>query len=386
MAPRLDRTTVAGPDDALLSPEEVERRRTFAEARNARAAKARSDRLDRLVARESAISQAVEAYKHRDKGDVPVIRLRKGFSRLQRRRQIVEPITRSKAPDRDTRADAANLRAADLHSRPPAGRLAFRGGGALPLYLTAIYMAHLTTKPGFAFKNDIRNVSFLNKDRIPPWETLAGMRGVGGALPTRRARVRRALATLAEVNLARTGEEEEHYRYATWQLLSEEGTGAHYHVPGEKTDTGLVLPATFFLYGWHLVLEPSEIVMLLAIKDQHWRHNFPADRHGAEWRKVGLPATVLNTFYGVISDEVYLAANMLYEFGLIDYEDPGLNEAKRRDETYKFSPMSDDAFDTNAFDRVRNTLSALPLPWRLMDRESLWGTRKPQEWIRLHER
>jgi hypothetical protein len=112
-------------------------------------------------------------------------------------------------------------------------------------------------------------------------------------------------------------------RYEGFQLLREDASQRAYTVPGDEAKDALTLPASFFLNGWHLILEPREIAMLLTILHAQRLH-LPRRRNQA--RGVAVPEKLRCTRYG-ISGEVYDSIHQLKVFGLIDIIDIMSNRA-----------------------------------------------------------
>jgi hypothetical protein len=144
-----------------------------------------------------------------------------------------------------------------------------------------------------------------------------------------RARVRRALdellaARLVAVTRSRGGRR----KYEGWSLLKEDGSEQPYQRPSDRRPGALVLPAEFFLNGWHLVLTPGEIAMLFAIMNMHQRFGGSIEP-GRQRYLIALPQSVRRNRYG-LSGEVYLHAQQLHEFGLIDFVDPMPADAEER--------------------------------------------------------
>ena len=99
-------------------------------------------------------------------------------------------------------------------------------------------------------------------------------------------------------------------------MLTDDGRETLYTVPGARAPRTIGLPVEFFHYGLHLVLEPKEIALLLAITDQSRRPR----RQPVGVPGVALPQLVRWSDYG-ISPEVYESAHELQEFGFITIHD-----------------------------------------------------------------
>jgi hypothetical protein len=150
---------------------------------------------------------------------------------------------------------------------------------------------------------------------IGTWVAVSGLGGQG-ASRAHRARVTRVLDELANAHLVRLGVDRA--RYEGFRLLREDASERAYTVPGDDAEDALTLPASFFLNGWHLILEPREIAMLLAILNAQRLH-LPRRRNRAT-RGVAVPETLRDTRYG-ISEEAYNFIHQLTVFGLIDIID-----------------------------------------------------------------
>lgn len=279
-----------------------------------------------------------------------------------------------------------------------------RQSNALSLYLTAVYVAHLDEKAGNAYTNDRHNLRGMAGGRSS-WITLAGL-SAPKEPRARRARMRRALDELVAANLANVAPPGGRNRYERWMLLADDGLGSQYRVPSERDLAAITLPAAFFLKGWHLVLAPGEIAMLLAI--MHMHQKLGGSTEDDRRLLVSLPQSVRYRTYG-LSGEIYLHAQQLWEFGLLEFNDP--MQARRRGKIankrivtfttgesedndaqkieskpprrvpYQFSPCLPSAFNEDAFTVVRDTLGALSLPYRLDEQGALMS---PQELVKSY--
>jgi hypothetical protein len=295
----------------------------------------RQRRLEELGERKDAVKRALDAYQGMDHRQTPVIGLRAGSVRLPSPRPALpDP---DDEPEEDPARRARSRLARDLATRPPVTRLVHRKGNALPLLLTAIYVAHLEGTPGRAFSNGHRNAT--KETGAESWATLAGLYASGRSGPrNRRVRVTRALAQLEAAGLVETGRERQRDRFEFFRLNREDGSQRQYTMPGADATGTVHLPAAFFLNGWHLALEPTEIAVLLAIIDlgQRLRTGRRPDR---EQSGVALPMSVRWGTYG-ISCEVYEAVHELAEFSVIELNDP--MPARRRG---KFRPFTEEQQD-----------------------------------------
>ena len=145
-------------------------------------------------------------------------------------------------------------------------------------------------------------------------------------------------------------------RFDRFTLLSDDGKGTNYKVPGNKNV--LSIPGAFFLNGWHLVLEPGEVAMLFMLLELTMRH--PVSKKPG----VGAVDRIRRTFYG-ITGEVYTSHRELAEFGLVQLHDtvparrlgrvPSAAEPADR-ETFYFTVVPG-AFDRPAIETVMESLS-----------------------------
>jgi hypothetical protein len=350
----------------------------------------RAGRLEQLRKEGPAIKRATDDYAAFDRGDPVEIVLRDQFVALN----VARPMpTFADEPQELTLERQAFERNKELASRPPLTRLVHRNSNALSLYLTAAYVAHIEAKPGRAFTNARHNVR--TKGAVVSWCRLAGLHLPQHEPRTRRARVRRALDELMKAGLAGVRQRGGQTQYEGWTLLKDDGSDSPYVVPSAQAPDAVRLPSTFFLRGWHLVLTPGEIAMLLAIMHMHRRQGGLMEPN--RQRYIFLPESVRYRTYG-LSGEIYLHAQQLYEFGLIHHRDPMPNrrrgkisnkqlpppapdadgdataptaQAPPRRVPYWFSPALPAAFDRDAFTVVRDTLSAFPIPYRLSESEGL---------------
>jgi hypothetical protein len=295
----------------------------------------RRRRLKELGERKDPVERALGAYQGMDRGQALVIGLRAGSVRLPSPRPALpDP---DDEPEEDPARRARSRLARDLATRPPVTRLVHRKSNALPLLLTAIYVAHLEGTPGQAFSNGHRNAT-----RMPgteSWATLAGLHASGRSGPrNRRVRITRALAQLEAAGLVETGREHQRDRFEFFGLNREDGSQRQYAIPGADAPDTVYLPAAFFLNGWHLALEPTEIAVLLAIID-HGQRLGTGRRPDREQSGVALPMSVRWQTYG-ISSEVYEAVHELAEFSVIELNDP--MPGRRRG---KFRPFTEEQQD-----------------------------------------
>jgi hypothetical protein len=363
----------------------------------------RAARLQTLNQEREGLRKATQEYARLDSlGQVPEARLRSPFVALHALRQLpARP-----DPGEDETDELENeRRRREIVTRPPLARLLHRRSNALALYLTAVYVAHLELKPGNAFTNTRSNG--VGGRMAASWAVLSGM-GTPAHPRAKRARMRRALDELAAAGLVSFGEVNGRKQYERWTLHTDAGTDATYRVPGENDSDVIVLPAAFFYYGWHLVLAPGEIAMLLAILHRNRQSGGTLDEEGRAW--ISLPHTARQGIYG-LSDEQYLHVHELIEFGLVEFSEP--MAARRRGKIspdrvplpplgapeesdvaraqrireqlipipYNFRPQVPKVFDRDAFTVVHDALSHLPLPYRLDD-NNVFAT--PEELVNMY--
>ena len=391
--------------ESLHDRDDLERQAEWRERSLQRIKARRKWRLEQLSKEQAAIQRAVNAYSILDRGDVPGIVLRRRFIRLGAARQtILASESQVEEPQELSPPAQVRERRREIDTRPPLTRLVHRQSNALSLYLTAIYVAHLEAKPGRAFNNRRHN-TMTKEDGGRPWSLLAGL-SAPRDIRSRRARMRRALDELVAAGLVNIRPPGVRYRYEDWLLLKEDGSESGYRVPSERESDAIQLPATFFLKGWHLVLTPGEIAMLLAIMDMARSVGRLSEPDTQQW--VALPQSIRRDLYG-LTGEIYLHAQQLREFGLVSFHDP--MPARRRgkistrrmpppppadDNTaggeqkehtppspvpYLFSAPDPAIFDQDAFTVVQTTLSALPIPYRLDDSADLIS---PQDLVKSY--
>lgn len=372
---------VSGPDVADLDRQKAWRERSV-ERIKAR----RQNRLKTLADERQAIQRAVQAYDQLDSAEEPGILLRRGFIALERPRRVL-------ADGDEPRPTTALERAREVASRPPLARLVHRESNALALYLTAILVAHLETKPGHVFHNKRNNVRTAD-DGSRSWALLAGL-STPPQPRSKHARVRRALNELVTAGLAAIKPASARQRFEGWAVLQDDGSDSVYRRPGESDGRALFVSIAFFLHGWHLVLTQGEIAVLFAIMEMSRSPAAQIDTGGNRW--ISLPQSVRARTYG-LSNEVYFHVHELVEFGLVNLRDPmpGRRRGKiseRRTRLlsppsqgepqplaplpYQFSVPGWTAFGRDAPSVVNQALTTLPLPYRLDDNGSFFAG--PQE-------
>lgn len=268
------------------------RQADFMKKAAARSRDARARRRAQLLTQVADFDAAVGLYKSLAKG-LPgnEVRLRPGFHRNPHR---AEPVV-----------DVEGVETFPIDTRPPATQLVNRQNRGLQVYLTAIFEAQCRTRPGARSRNDRSLIA-----RADGWSTLAGDRD--SSPRNRRLHLQRALSKLESIGLVELGPEASNRRYDAFRLMSDDASGSNYRVPGEKA---IGVPASFFIDGWALVLEPREIVTFLMLNDL-------ATRFAREHRRNGIGAVdfVRRAEYG-ITPEVFEAHRELAEFGLISTTD-----------------------------------------------------------------
>jgi hypothetical protein len=356
--------------------------RAYMEAVIERAARRRRIRLARLQQRKAALLDARTAiYRLSEAGSHPhTVRLRRRFVRLKTRRE------RDADPERHPqRAGLHPGRLAvdqhqDIDTRPPMTRLVWREGWGFPLYLTAVFEAHCAAQAGRRI--DDRERPLATGPRGDPWkEPWSRLLGDPASSRNRRVHVTRALEQLAHHGLVELGRPRTLHRFEGFKLLSDSGDGTAYTVPGDSRRAALYLPPTFFLNGWHLVLDPREIATWLMLYELATYHTARQDGvgvvEGERWGR-----------YGVTS-ETYEAHHELAEFGLLQLNETmpdrrrgrlpltgprswqakqrrpaaeataaGEEQEGQRREAYRFF-VNPGALDRDAFDTVSNALRSV---------------------------
>jgi hypothetical protein len=339
----------------------------------------RQRRLAQLRSRRTAVQRAQEAYRAIDLDLRPSFGIRSGFIRLEEPRpDVPEP---DEIGEDDPSVRARILLAQDLDSRPPMTKLLHRKTNALTLFLTAIYIAQLESGPGETFVNIHRNHTIYRGAK--PWATLAGLhldRKTDSR--NRRVRITRALEELRKVELVEVGPARKRGRFEGFSVNCEDGTLKPYTPPGANVPFLVHLPASFFLNCWHIVLEPNELALLLAVIDLTQRTNSRL-RYGGGQLSVALPRSVRWKYYG-ISGEAYASVHELAEFGLVEFHDemPGRSRGKFKPlsqgddaevlgvsqypEPYRFVYERDGmVFNRDAYQVVTGALQNRPYPPRL---------------------
>jgi hypothetical protein len=188
--------------------------------------------------------------------------------------------------------------------------------------------------------------------------------------------MRRDMDHMAEVGLI-TLKEDGQGRYEAFALNREDGTDGRYRVP---TAAALPLPATLVTNGWHLVLEPDELALYLAIAHLH-----STAAKVPNVRGLALTSRTRFTIYG-LSSEAYNAIHELEEFGIIRIYDPMPHRRRGKvrpltqeelgaaaDDETSLAPVPyllelvPDALERPALEVVLPALTMLPLPPRVMD-------------------
>jgi hypothetical protein len=211
---------------------------------------------------------------------------------------------------------------------PPLAQLVRTSEEALRLYLTALFVAQALGRPGrppppFASILDRHPGSALT------WPTMLGL-PTNLTLRNSRLRVHRAMRRLEDLGLATIPTVGGRPDYTRFQLLSQDGSGDTYILPGSRYTNlnarraikdAVALPATFWTRGWNAVLNGREIACLLMLWHTSHRYRDP--------RLVFVPrANRLNTY--CLSDEIYSAHRELAEFGLVRHLEPMLGRRRGR--------------------------------------------------------
>jgi hypothetical protein len=361
----MTRITVSLHRGSLL---DTARRQKYVEAVLKENQRLRTIRRKRLHAAERRIRNAVQECQSLDTGRRPEVRIRQAFVRLATPRRIQSEADNGTPADQSSRLDRSR---ADWMTRPPAAKLVVRRSYALSFYLSVIYLAHLESGTKGHLDNERGNAARM--DGRASWATVVGLGG-GPTTRARRARVCRALDVLESARLVDLAHENGFVSYERFRVLRDDGDESPYTVPGQDSRAYLVLPASFFYNGWHLVLEPREIVMMLAIIDMTRK---VAQRQTDDYPGVALPEIERWRYYG-LSGETYEAIHELAEFGLIDIHDPMPNRRRGRITQHASRPMDDETglapipyrftYDISKFDRDAYATVTSSLATRLSPR------------------
>jgi hypothetical protein len=263
-----------------------------------------------------------------------------------------------------------------MRTRRPLARLVGLKGVGLNTYLSMLYVLQAE-----GVEVDRHPLALKKYTGDVPWALLCGRHG--GTARGRHERMRRDLTALETAGVAvrdssvRQGD-------PNISFMLEDGSREKYRLPGSSVPpAALMLPVSLFLNGWHLVLTPQELIMLLTVYDAYTRTGL--DRPG--WAEDGVPLTQHTRWerYGV-SGETYSAIHELAEFGLITIHDPMTTRLKGKftpptpaeraeyeDNGYAFSPEPyqlrpvDGAFDRQAVYAVSRCLDESTLPPRMRD-------------------
>lgn len=330
----------------------------------------RAGRLEKLEACEETIRRALDAYWGLPAPN-STVRLRADFVALRDPRPLPPALG---GPEPEHPADRATLLREDYRTRPPIAKLLMRKTHALPSYLAMIYVAHAEPRTV--------KVSRANASRTDHGESWAVL--CGRWAPTaraRRARIARDLEELLRADLVSIGPPGKQGRYERFGLLVDDMTDGTYTLPRRQSrwPSVLTLPPSFFTRGWHLVLSPAEMAVLLMAR--HATNTLPAS---ADETGVGLPRSKRWAVYG-ISGEAYEAIHELNEFGLLTVHDtmPQRRHGKLRllpperraaleaegefsaPVPYRLEIKPDAAFDRPALATVHRSLLDNPAPPRL---------------------
>src|SRR6266487_4653607 len=290
---------------------DAERRYIWRTESIAKLAAARQQRRLELERRETVIKRALDAYRGLPGNGVNVwVELRSEFVGLRVYRPL-PPALGGGEPDEP--ADRATLLRDDYRTRPPCAKLLMRRTHALASYLTMIYVAHAEAADGNPGRAN-RHANATRVNNQDSWAVLCGRWAPN--IRARRARITRDLEELLAAELVGVKTKGAQGRYECFGLLSDDGTGRPYQLPRSTSDAAtLGLPAAFFAQGWHLVLTPAEIGVLLIVRHAVRTQSGSTDVPGA-------PITRMKRWqvYG-ISGEAYSAIHELQEFGLLVIHD-----------------------------------------------------------------
>lgn len=303
-----DRIPVPTPEDLARAERQQEWRaqsvRTLTEERTRRRRRLESGEA------EEAVRRARDACEALAEPNVE-LRLRSSFVALADLRPALQPDGQQDPEE----PSVAERRRRDWATRPPATRLAMRKSHALSTYLSMVYATQAdpeAVRPGWT--NPRANVN--KTGGLAPWSVVAGR--WANSPKASRLRLNRDLDDLARADLVRLGGHKEQGRYERFTLLSDDGSGSSYKVPGKSHawPDVLTLPGDFVRQGWTVVLSTAELAALLVV-----RHAAAALPRAPGQPGVGIPRSTRDRRYG-LSGEAYEAVHELNEFGLLELYDP----------------------------------------------------------------
>jgi hypothetical protein len=311
-SPGQDGTSIP-PEDEDASAEKMAGRARFMQQAIETHRAARAQRLKELNTRASSIAAAIAEYERIDTEDVAEVRIPAGFVRLQEERPASQWESAPYAP-LDRRREVA--------TRPPMTRLVNRDSNALSLLLTVHFIAQLEGDAGTNYINRRPNTYVKSGDVQAAWARLAAIEQPSDTLRLSRTRVVRALQALERQKIvAPTLTPSGRKSWEPFRPKSADGSGGPHRVIGDGAHwtTRVAIPIGFFLQGWHLVLDPKEIVTFLAIVEMSYRQRGHVRQSPGD-KGIALPIRVRRGWYG-LSDEAYETIHTLEEFGLIDILD-----------------------------------------------------------------
>jgi hypothetical protein len=308
----------------------------------------RARRLKRLEQREAGIREACKAYNHTmsrdDRMSLATLVIREPFILCDPPRSLPvhDPEDDGPAPPED------------VATRPAMTQLVHRRTDALAFYLTALWDAQTSTQPGDAY-----TAAWPLYDAAVGWDRMFGWRHLDMPKRDKQVRLQRILLELAARDLVGLASTRTPGRYENFTLLTDGRGVKRYRVP--KHDATITVPAELVTNGWHLVLTPPEIVVMLMLLAAAQRYR--TAHHGPDG--VGVAPRIRREVYGV-TPEVYEAHNELWEFGLIERVDsvpgrrrgrvapPGPGEEPLVTFGFRIKP---DVFTKPAYDIVHIALS-----------------------------
>ena len=257
---------------------------------------------------------------------------------------------------------------------PPMSVLATDAGRSLRLHLTMLAVANLTitdgakmiNRPGHGSSTDATakdglQVAASDKNKAD-WAKLLGITAGGKARTTRTHEPLRRLEELGFL-IYPTGHP------SKFTLLSEDGTKRHWIHPNlDPVERSFTMPLAFWTNRWYLWLTPAEIATLFTI--YHGWDNGPAK---VRIEGLGLPESVRRSVYDM-SGERYSTVHELVEFGLVEMASPSLRpkkaQAPGRDDlpglTHHFAPRPH-GLEGDARKKILACLDANALPPRLAE-------------------
>lgn len=282
------------------------------------------------------------------------LRIRTPFSYLEK------PVPEDEASDRQ---------APKRGHRPPATMISSSQGAALRMYLTALAVAQIKTRPGRRAALDIPLASFSREtgwiDLVATSAIASGRGGTTSAIRDKKARtLRTALDTLQEARLVHLpGTPGRRGRHEGFSLLDEAGwqhagTPLPYVVPS-RSENYFTLPSGLVTQGWIHVLEDSELTLLLMVACRRGSLTAGGGNPDIGQREVAIPADIRLRHYGIHRDPFSTACKTLEWFGLLEVREMDRHEDGRAEDVrlrlHRLALLQD-GFEAPALQLVREAI------------------------------